>query len=249
MTMWIAFWHLFWRSLVYFPSELSANWLSVLLPCCIYLVREWFRFRKDGRRAMNWRVLERDTKILIGAYVLLFVWAVVHTVYQDHMALINRNVALESQLEFRQMHGLRLKIGGVVFTETDGGALIQLTVSALNEGGLVTAGDWHLTIRDGDYSFSTVFLPGSARLNGSPLLPEIEPLLSLPTQAREIAGLVTFVAPQLSQKKLEQMGLEPSAEMILSATDSYGKEVTAQQSLLELYRQRVGHFPANKGPI
>lgn len=198
---------------------------------------------------MNWRVLERDTKILIGAYVLLFVWAVVHTVYQDHMALINRNVALESQLEFRQMHGLRLKIGGVVFTETDGGALIQLTVSALNEGGLVTAGDWHLTIRDGDYSFSTVFLPGSARLNGSPLLPEIEPLLSLPTQAREIAGLVTFVAPQLSQKKLEQMGLEPSAEMILSATDSYGKEVTAQQSLLELYRQRVGHFPANKGPI
>jgi hypothetical protein len=90
MPVWTAFWHLIERSLVYMPKIISGNWTGILLPLVVFIIREGFRARKEGRRSVNWKGIEKDTLWLIGAYLVLFGWAVVHTVYQDHEDLLAR---------------------------------------------------------------------------------------------------------------------------------------------------------------
>lgn len=118
--MLLPLWHLVWRSLVYFPSELSGNWLSVLLPAAIYAIREGIRVSEVGWRAMKWKTIERDTWIMIGAYCVLFLWAVIHTVFTVHRDAQTQNKALNAQVE-----QLRLKtpyersfVGSFGFTNT-----------------------------------------------------------------------------------------------------------------------------------
>src|ERR1700722_14802098 len=96
--MWNSFWHLIWRSLVYFPTSLSSNWLSICLPALVWMIMQGFRVRKSGWTALEWKTIGSDTVILAGVYVVLFGWAITHTVYQDHLALKAENSALQKAL-------------------------------------------------------------------------------------------------------------------------------------------------------
>ncbi len=91
--MLIHFWHLFWRSLCDFPSLLSGNWLgAILLPLGLYVLFE-FKPLHRGWSAMTIEAKKefwRNSGLLVGVYLLLFVWVVVKDVYQDHEDLVRR---------------------------------------------------------------------------------------------------------------------------------------------------------------
>src|SRR5271163_1664022 len=96
--MWQHFWHLMWRSLVYMPSTISGNWLSIFFPLAIFLVRECFRIKKEGWRTVSWGGVRADTAYMVGGYFLLFVLAVVQTVYGDHQYLVGINSGLRTKI-------------------------------------------------------------------------------------------------------------------------------------------------------
>jgi len=87
------FLHLFWRSFCDFPSLLSGNWLgTIVLPLVLYalfevkpLRRGWSVMTSQAKRDF-WR----NSGILVGVYLLLFMWVVVKDVYQDHEDLVHR---------------------------------------------------------------------------------------------------------------------------------------------------------------
>lgn len=77
------------RALVDFPTVISGNWLSILLPAVLYLIIEVPKLRKGWRSmtAESQHAFWRDSKILVVTYIALFAWSVVRTVYQDHIDL------------------------------------------------------------------------------------------------------------------------------------------------------------------
>lgn len=91
------------RALVDFPSVISGNWLSVLLPICVFLVTEGFKIFRGGIPAMREHI-KRDAWIMAGAYLLLFAWSVVRTVYQDHTDLVGRSRSLGVSLQTTQIN-------------------------------------------------------------------------------------------------------------------------------------------------
>ena len=98
MPMWTSFWHLIGHSIVYMPKIISENWAGILLPIVVFVIREGGRAHKEGWRSMNRKSIKKDTLWLIGAYFVLFGWAIVHTVYSDHESLVVANSELRTDL-------------------------------------------------------------------------------------------------------------------------------------------------------
>jgi hypothetical protein len=82
--------HLIWRSLVYFPQILSANWLSIILPAAIFFIAEGIKLRKNVGHRLKWVDIKSHTYLLASVYAALFLWAVVHTTYADHKYLVEQ---------------------------------------------------------------------------------------------------------------------------------------------------------------
>jgi hypothetical protein len=91
MPIWTAFWHLVCQSLVFMPAIISGNWVSIFFPLAIFLCGEGFRIKKEGWRTVKWLEVRRDLFLMLGAYGALFLWAVAHTVYEDHAHLVSWN--------------------------------------------------------------------------------------------------------------------------------------------------------------
>jgi hypothetical protein len=90
MLVLVHLWHLIWRSLAYMPSIISGNWVSIFFPLAVFLVGEGIRIKKEGRRTVNWLKVRRDFLLMLGAYTVLFGWAIVRTVYhQDLVKQVN----------------------------------------------------------------------------------------------------------------------------------------------------------------
>jgi hypothetical protein len=85
------FWNLICQSLAYMPTIISGNWVSIFFPFGIFLAGEAVRFVSGGRAAMSWKTLRLDSLLLFAAYALLFSWAVIRTVYDDHQTLVKAN--------------------------------------------------------------------------------------------------------------------------------------------------------------
>jgi hypothetical protein len=86
------------RALVDFPSVISGNWISVLLPIIIFSGKEASTFRKGGWPAVKQHI-QRDTWIMGAVYLVLFGWVVVRIIYQDHSDLVARSRDIGAQLE------------------------------------------------------------------------------------------------------------------------------------------------------
>ena len=93
--MWHHLWHLIAQSLAFMPSIISGNWISIFFPLCVFLVGEAVRLKQEGWRTMNWGKVGRDAVLMGSAYAVLFVWAVIHSVYRDHADLVARVRALQ----------------------------------------------------------------------------------------------------------------------------------------------------------
>ncbi len=89
------------RALVEFPTVVSGNWISVLLPVIVFLAKEGRTLRVGGWQGMREHV-QRDAWVLLGAYFLLFGWAVIQTIYKDHMYLVDRSRTLARSLSTQQ---------------------------------------------------------------------------------------------------------------------------------------------------
>jgi hypothetical protein len=89
------FLNLFVRALVGFPDVLAGNWISLLLPLVVFIVKEGTSLRNGwaSMRAQFWR----DTSLLAKVYVALFAWAIVRTVYQDHVYFVQKTASLQKE--------------------------------------------------------------------------------------------------------------------------------------------------------
>lgn len=129
--MWPHFWNLVESSLGYMPSIISSNWKGIFWPAGIFVVGELFRLRTEGWRTMNWPKVGRDVILLVCAYIALFGWAVIHTVYQDHETLVARIDALEASAK-----GPRVVIDGIFSGTTTGkfgsGEILLVTAEVRN---------------------------------------------------------------------------------------------------------------------
>lgn len=90
--MWPSFWHIIGRSVVYFPTIFSSNWFALgLVPLALFFVSNWKELR--GWRTMtaeNWKKSIQRASVLAGLYLLIFLWAVASTIYQDHSTILSR---------------------------------------------------------------------------------------------------------------------------------------------------------------
>jgi hypothetical protein len=102
------FWNLFWRSVAYFPAIFSGNWFTVgALPILAFIYKERARIGQIGWRTMTWqqwRRIAKDAWILAVFYVAVFGWAVVHTVYQDHIDLVARIAVWKEKAESQEVY-------------------------------------------------------------------------------------------------------------------------------------------------
>ena len=113
-------WHLLWRSLVDFPSVISGNWISVMLPVVVFSIKEINTLRQGGWSAVS-KQIERDTLVMGGIYFLLFSWVVVQTIYRDHEVLVTSNAHLRQQLSDAKQSGLSMSIDEFRNCNKDGG--------------------------------------------------------------------------------------------------------------------------------
>ena len=142
--MWLHFWNLLCRSLRYTPSIISSNWAGILLPAIVFIAREFVRARKEGWRTMNWSAIGRDTLWMIGLYVCLFTWAVIHTIYTDHQNLLkeveiatNREKNAEERLSLLTSPHLEGAIGAISIApagKNDRNVLVTVLATITNSG-------------------------------------------------------------------------------------------------------------------
>jgi hypothetical protein len=93
------------RSAEAFPSLLGGNWVSLILPLIIFILAEGNDLRKGGLIVMKERV-QKNTLFLLCAYGLLFIWAVVHTTYRDHVDLVVSAQRSHQLLQGEQSQGI-----------------------------------------------------------------------------------------------------------------------------------------------
>jgi hypothetical protein len=80
------------RSIVAFPTIISGNWLSILLPLVFFLLKDgWpmLQRRRQGLPMLSAKE-KRDSLLLAGIYLLLFMWAVARSIYADHQYLADK---------------------------------------------------------------------------------------------------------------------------------------------------------------
>jgi hypothetical protein len=238
--MWNSFLHLTWRSLVYFPVSLSSNWLSISLPAIIWAMREGLRVRKSGWGAMNWKTIGVDTWLMVGAYAALFLWAVIHTVYSDHILLRAQNQLLQSELTQRNNKGLSLQIGGFVSTGINHDSTrLQLTVAANNDGVPTTARDWELTVHTSNGNLTSYHAFGDQLAKDSLDLPRLDSRLQEPIETgTEIPGLVSFVFLHIPHERIDNLRNDKDATLYLSVHDRFGKIVSTERNIAEMAGER-----------
>jgi hypothetical protein len=93
----ISLYHLLYQSFIGFPTVISGNWLSILLPLAVVIIKWAVEWRKGRREAMRPPHLKRDFWIMAAVYIALFMWSVVRTVYQDHQSERATNSSLRSE--------------------------------------------------------------------------------------------------------------------------------------------------------
>ncbi len=246
MSVWTSFWHLVWRSLVYFPSELSGNWLSVSLPVGVYFIRECFRARKSGWRSMTWKNIERDTWIMVVAYAALFSWAVIHTVYRDHVKLMAKNAALKQQLAKSKVANLSMHIKGWIDNQDENhNAIVQVWLGVDNSGEPDTLSDWSLDVKTGHIIREGSHSIGQGALKSSLNLPFLDIEFQRPVGiVADMEGYVTFGLHGMNQQQFNSLYLDHSAVLIVSAVDSKGRQITAEKNIYQTWLEGNENRPA-----
>ena len=184
MAMWISFWHLIGRSFVYMPKIISENWAGILLPFVVFVIREGVRAHKGSWswRSLNWKSIKKDTSWLIGAYLVLFGWAVVHNVYDDHESLLTANSELRTTLSAQlKLVGKIDSVSMAPVNSTECLFTINASVNNLGEPTLLEHWRAELKLKDGTTihgmdlpaplpEFRTTLLYGSDNKAGAVLL-------------------------------------------------------------------------------
>lgn len=186
--MLLHFWHLVWRSLVFMPSIISGNWVSIFFPLVLFLAREGIRIKNEGLRTMNWMKVGQDAVLMVCAYAALFAWAIIHTVYQDHQYLVGRIDALH-----RSVNGPRIVLDSEFWGRTWG---------AFGEGAIVWAQAEVRNPDDKPHSFNEI---GMTLQNGKIAAVGVEYLLPVkdPIQINYHGQQVTFYSRDFCPNKLE----------------------------------------------
>jgi hypothetical protein len=238
--MWISLLHLMWRSAVYFPTTLSSNWLTILLPFVIYIAIQTRRVRKEGWRSMSQHPIDGSTKLLIAAYCILFFWAIVRTVYQDHVQLSKENILLRERLAFRETHGLSLKITGVVFDIKQPQDIMtaMVTLRAFNDGEPTMAHGWNMHIRFADETIALNYI------TTSPSVERLDKRLEQPLQmSGETTGAVSFVLNRkYAQKKetiYDRMAKDSSAMILVSALDDNNRTISTERNMADMAAEQA----------
>jgi hypothetical protein len=172
---------------------------------------------------------------------------VARTVYYDHTGLRYEAEQANARLNFRQTHGLSLKVTGFVIAGENTFPIMQLVVSASNDGEPTTARDWELNISSAKLSAEGTYVVGRPRLNGSPELLGIDTQLQEPMNSpSQRSGLVSFVFSSTPRSALEALYLDPTATITVNAIDSNGKRVEGSLNVADTYNRHHQELPPNR---
>jgi hypothetical protein len=159
--MWTHFWNLFCRSFFYTPAVVSQNWPGVVVAVLIYFGKDIGQIKDKGWRTMILGAkLKKDFYWALGAYVVLFGWEVVHTIYQDHTDLVRKVSSLtpHSELKARVIGSTSMHAN----KNRDYFALIDLELSN-GMGSERPISEWNLnaTVDSETFPASPFVLPGA----------------------------------------------------------------------------------------
>jgi hypothetical protein len=207
-------------------------------------------YRRRGREAMlaHWKQ-DAKTALLVTficgvtVYFPLFLWEIITTVYEDHVQFVATNSQLEHRLDFRGNHGISFRIGGVVSTDSSPQSMLQLIITAVNDGEPSRIRDWKANIISNGTTTPGIYVFGRPRLNGvPPNVSDIDSRLQSPLETgEEVHGYVSFLF--IDMPRYEK---DPNAALTLSAVDSFGKTIIAQMFWRDLRAQSHSKFTPNK---
>ena len=211
---------------------------------------------------MSWETIGRDTGLMIGAYIALFGWAVIHTVYKDHIGLVGFAQTARQQLKDSQKSGLQLQINEYGFSErmTRGdetpalaipGSFAVMIASVRNLGPASIADGWELSVTkpDGsapikgkliDFAFTNWEKNPIFHIEGDAIpfnkLLYRQTLTPIVTGDKKL-GFVVFFMPGVESKELKQKG----TTMTLSFYDIYMHHIS-ETVTLKGANEGHGHF-------
>jgi hypothetical protein len=162
------------------------------------------------------------------------------TAWRLRNAMQERDEA-RAELDSRRPH-LDLHVGGVVFSERDHGAFLQLTVRVRNEGAPSTVYQWRLDVELAGKVCAARHVVGEAPVAGSLDVPMLDKAISNTPLATEITGLLQFSVPEISQRELES-----ADQLVLSASDSQGGQSQTVVDLPALRAERHETRKVQKG--
>jgi hypothetical protein len=103
--MWPHFVHLFWRIVHGAPLLVSSNWAAWLIAIGVFAFSQLIVLVRSGWREMLKRWIENIGIGLIsaaGAYVFLFGWGTIQTIYDDHRDSVGRWQAVVAEKNILQ---------------------------------------------------------------------------------------------------------------------------------------------------
>lgn len=232
-------WNLLWRSFQDFPTILSGNWLSILLPLALFILKESGKLRDLWRDKNRWREItapvRRDFRILVAVYVALFGLAVARTVYRDHEYFVTVNGDLRKKLSDSQKTDPQL--GGAINVSSipagkDEVLVVQGVITNLGSPTVLTTWSVDLHFPDGSSQAGQILVPpghdiGFKRglyLSKDDYLPQLCKRIPIPTGGACTSWLYARFTDMDHIKLMEKHGT-----VVLTYSDVRGKKWSLEQ--------------------
>jgi hypothetical protein len=185
-----------------------------------------------------------------GAVIVLTMLALmvscIVTIYREHNELTSRIAQLQQKLRERDQPSLSLRIKGwIVNQDQDHNAIVQLWLTLDNWGDPETLRGWELIVKTGDKVFAGRHTIGQEPLKYGLDIPFLDKEFQRPVgTVADMQGYVMFVVPGIDQAHFNNLHLDDSATLIVTAIDSKGTIVKAEKNVYETWKEGHRSMPA-----
>lgn len=187
--------------------------------------------------------------MLSGVITLtLLAWGVstVVVIYRGHLSLVETNSVLREQLAERNAIHLALRIKGWITNQDQNrNAIVQVWLAVDNSGGPDTLRDWKLSVRTGNVIREGRHTIGQPALKGGLNIPFLDVEFQRPVATvADVQGYVTFSVVGVNQRQFNDLYLDHSTTLIVSAIDSKGRTVSAEKNNYQTWLEGHETTPA-----
>jgi hypothetical protein len=172
--------------------------------------------------------------------------AVISVVYKDHVALVERIAVLHEELAKRGLIHFSLRIKGWIDNQDQNqDAIVQVWLAVDNSGQPDTLSGWQLSIKAGDFVREGTHGIGQPTLKGSLTIPFLDTEFQRPVgTVADVQGYVTFRIKGMNQQEFDNLYLDRSAILVVSAVDSKGMRIEAAKNIYQTWLEGHETVPA-----